>query len=98
LAPRSNGAARRAENRGRLWLVVSYLLCPCHLPVTLGLVAAAAGGTAIGAALTANAWRFGAVLAVLYGLALWRGFHHLRRAEAAAAEQGPACTTRWCET
>jgi hypothetical protein len=87
--------ARRAENRGRLWLVGSYLLCPCHLPVFMALVASLAGGTAVGAALTASAWRLGAVLGLLYALALWRGFRHLRRAQRVTVE-GEGCATGQC--
>jgi hypothetical protein len=83
LAPKDNVGARRSENRGRAWLVLSYVLCPCHLPVTMGLIAAVAGGSAVGAALTANAWRLGAVLAVLYAAAVWRGFRNLRQAQRA---------------
>ena len=77
-----NVAARRTENRGRLWLVVSFILCPCPLPVTLTLLAMTMGGTAIGSFLTTSSWRLGIIMAVLYGLAVWRGFVHLRRAKA----------------
>ena len=97
LAPKADREARRAENRGRFWLVVSHVLWPCHLPVTMTLVVAAAGGTAVGAALTASMWRLGAVLAALYALALWRGFHHLRRAKA-AGEAGRTCTPEGCDS
>ncbi len=97
LAPKSNHAARQFENRGRLWLVLSWILCPCHLPVTMALFVTLAGGTAIGAALTASAWRLGTVFAALYALALWRGFHHLRQAKAAAEDESE-CTTGWCAT
>jgi hypothetical protein len=97
LTPKADKEARRSENRGRLWLVLSYVLCPCHLPLTMGLIVAMAGGTAVGAALSASMWRLGVVMTVLYGLSLWRGFHHLRRAKV-AIEPGEACSTRWCET
>jgi len=97
LASKADTEARRSENRGRLWLILSYVLCPCHLPITMALVVAAVGGSAVGAALTATMWRLGVVMTVLYGLALWRGFHHLRRAKA-TVEPGQACSTRWCDT
>lgn len=84
IATRDQVEARRAENRGRLWLVLSYLLCPCHLPVSLALLGAAFGGTALGSFLTTNSWRTGTILGVLYAAALWRGFTHLRRAKAVA--------------
>lgn len=40
--------ARRHEKRGRRWLVVSYVFCPCHIPLILALVGAAFGGSTIG--------------------------------------------------
>jgi hypothetical protein len=85
MATAGDAEARGLENRGRLWLVVSYLLCPCHLPVSMALLGAAFGGTAVGAAVTGNAWRTGLVLGALYVLALWRGFRSLRRAKARLA-------------
>jgi hypothetical protein len=68
------------------------------LTVLFGSAAGAvlAGGTGIGAAMTASMWRLGVVMAALYGVALWRGFHHLRRAKA-TVESGSACETRWCD-
>lgn len=96
MAPADDLDARRAENRGRLWLVLSYVLCPCHLPVTLTLVGMAFGGSAIGTFLTTNSWRTGAILGLLYTLALWRGFSHLRRARAAAGGRRPDCSAGEC--
>jgi hypothetical protein len=61
----------------------------------MALLATVAGGTAVGAAITASAWRAGALFTVLYGVALWRGFHHLRRAKAAVAAGD--CASGWCE-
>lgn len=60
--------ARQHEKRGRKWLVLSYFLCPCHLPITLALVGAAFGGTVFGAAVTGNALRVGIVMSAGYGL------------------------------
>ena len=73
--------ARQHEKRGRKWLVVSYFLCPCHVPITLALVGAVAGGTAFGAAVTGNALRVGIILTAAYGVVLWRGFRQIRRAK-----------------
>ena len=33
-------AATDLERRGRWWLVASFLACPCHLPITLGVLGA----------------------------------------------------------
>lgn len=73
--------ARRQENRGRLWLVVAYLLCPCHLPVSMALLAAVFGTGTWASAIVGNPWRVGVTLGVLYALALWRGFRWLRAAK-----------------
>ena len=73
--------ARSHEKRGRKWLFVSYFLCPCHVPITLALLGALFGGTAIGASLSGNALRIGIVLTTLYAIVLWRGFRQIRRAK-----------------
>ena len=90
--------ARSHEKRGRKWLFFSYFLCPCHIPITLGLLGVAFGGTAVGAALTGNALRVGAVLTMMYALVLWRGFRQIRRAKRIEAAGGTlACTPDGCE-
>lgn len=83
-----NPVARQHERRGRRWLVVSYFLCPCHLPVVLALLGAAFGGSAVGAAVTGSALRVGVVLTAVYGVVLWRGFRSIRRAKRIEAEGG----------
>lgn len=89
--------ARSHEKRGRKWLVISYLFCPCHIPITLALIGAAFGGTAIGAALTGNALRVGIVLTAIYALVLWQGFRQIRRAKQIESEGGAiTCTPAGC--
>src|SRR5215470_10450727 len=34
------------NNRGLIWVMGSFLFCPCHLPLTLGLAATLLAGTA----------------------------------------------------
>jgi len=80
-------AARRAEQRGRRWLVLSYILCPCHLRLNLALIGTGLGGTAFGARIGANRWAVGAMLTALWVLVLWRGFHQIRRANALEASE-----------
>ena len=90
--------ARARETRGRRWLLLSYLLCPCHLPVTLVALGALAGGTAFGAALTGNAFRVGVALTIAYGLAVWRGLRHIRWAKRIEAAGGRVdCAPEGCE-
>jgi hypothetical protein len=78
-------AARELEKRGRRWLIVSYVLCPCHLPITLSLFAVVFGGTSIGAVATGHAGWVAIALTSLYGLVLWQGFRRIRAAKALAA-------------
>jgi hypothetical protein len=90
----SDPLARQHEQRGRKWLIVSYFLCPCHLPITLALLGAAFGGTAFGAALAGNATGVGAVMTGGYAVVLWRGFRQIRRAKRIEASGGTINCTR----
>ena len=90
--------ARRLEKKGRWWLVLSYVLCPCHLPVTLALLGVAFGGTAFGSIVAGNAGWVAAVMVALYAAVLARGFTHLRRAKRLLAPgQRLSCTPDACE-
>ncbi len=89
--------ARRFEKRGRWWLALSYVLCPCHLPITLTLAGFAFGGTALGTAIAGHATWVGIALTFAYGLVLWRGFRQLRRSkQALAAGESVQCSTSGC--
>ncbi|MDE0805559.1 MAG: hypothetical protein OSA99_19840 [Acidimicrobiales bacterium] len=90
--------ARLHERRGRRWLVLSYLLCPCHIPITLALIGAVLGGSALGAVLTGNAVRVAVVLTSLYGVVLWRGFRQIRIAKRLEASgRTLICTPTGCD-
>lgn len=73
--------ARRHERRGRRWLVVSYVLCPCHIPITLAVLGALLGGSAVGAVVARNAVAVGVGLTVGYAGVLWLGFRQIRIAK-----------------
>lgn len=90
----SDPLAREHEQRGRKWLIVSYFLCPCHLPITLALLGAAFGGTAFGAALVGNAIGVGVVMTGGYAMVLWRGFREIKRAKHIEASGGSVSCTR----
>lgn len=77
----SRGDAARLEGRGRWWLAISFLFCPCHLPLTLGLLAGVFGGTALGALLRDHVWVAGTILAVTWLAGTARGLTWIRRAE-----------------
>lgn len=70
----------QAENRGLLWVISAFLLCPCHLPITLGLLATLLGGTAASAFLHQYPWAAGAIVTILWAAGTWRGLLHLRDA------------------
>jgi len=72
---------RSLERRGRWWLAVSFLFCPCHLPLTLGLLAGVFGGTALGALLRDHAWVAGGIIAATWVAGTARGLLWIRRAE-----------------
>jgi hypothetical protein len=94
----SDPQAREHEKRGRRCLVVSYFLCPCHVPITLTLTGTVFGGTALGAAITGNALRVGIVLSAAYIVVLWRGFRQIRRAKRIEAAGGTLnCTPDGCK-
>jgi hypothetical protein len=89
--------AREAERQGRRWLVVSYLFCPCHIPLALALLGGLLGGSAVGAAITGDALRFGVGLTLIYAVVLWRGFGLIRRAKRIEASGGALrCTPSGC--
>ena len=54
------------ENHGLAWVIGSFLLCPCHLPLTLGLAATLLTGTTLGAALRRHPKAAGIVVTVAW--------------------------------
>jgi len=66
---------------------VSFLACPCHLPLTLALLGGVLGGTALGAALREHTLLAGLVVALAWAVGTTRGFQLIRRAE----RDGLAC-------
>lgn len=77
-------SGRDGELRGRRWLILSFVFCPCHLPWTLGILAMLGGGTALGAFVRGNGWLVGAMVTALWVAGTARGFLLIRRAERAA--------------
>ena len=65
-----------------MWVIGGFLLCPCHLPLTVGLFAAVLGGTAVGAALRDHPLAAGSIIAAAWAAATWRGVYLLRLARA----------------
>jgi hypothetical protein len=73
----------QTETKGLAWVVGAFLICPCHLPLTLGLVATLLAGTAAGTALGEHPFIAGTVLTVAWGAATWHGLRLLRLSGAA---------------
>lgn len=72
------------ERRGRRWIFGSFALCPCHLPLTLGVLATVLGGTAAGAMLRDHLVVAGAVVTAAWVAGTWRGFRLVRLAQRGA--------------
>jgi Fe2+ transport system protein B len=72
--------SRQAESRGVAWLIGAFLICPCHLPLTLGLVATVLSGTAVGALLSGHPYLAGAVITLAWLAGTWRGIRLLKSA------------------
>jgi hypothetical protein len=71
-------AVALAERRGWTWVVGSFLLCPCHLPLTLGLATTVLGGTVAGAMLRAHPVAAGVLISVAWLIGTWHGVRLLR--------------------
>ncbi len=56
----------------------SFALCPCHLPLTLGILVTVFGGTAAGAVLRDHVVVAGLVIGVAWIAGTWRGFRLVR--------------------
>jgi hypothetical protein len=85
-------ANKSNERKGRKWLFVSFIFCPCHLPVIMAVLGLAFGGTAFGALVGRNTIGVGLVFGLIYAVLLVVGFGHLR-----AATKDMDCTDGECK-
>lgn len=69
-----------AERRGLAWVIGAFLICPCHLPLTLWLAAALLSGTAAAAWLHDHPYVAGAVITTAWLAATCRGIRHIQSA------------------
>ena len=81
----AKATAGRLEKRGMWWVMGAFIFCPCHLPITLSVLALLLGGTAAGALLRAHPYLAGAVVTALWVAGTWRGFALVRSAQKYAA-------------
>jgi hypothetical protein len=68
--------AGQAENRGLAWVIGSFILCPCHLPITLWWMALLLSGTAAGALLRGHLAVAGVIVTLLWLAGTWRGVRY----------------------
>jgi len=66
------------ERRGLVWLVGSFVICPCHLPITLAVAATVFSGTAVGAVISGHPYIAGIVISLAWLAGTWRGVYYLR--------------------
>lgn len=71
----------QAENRGTLWVIGAFAFCPCHLPLTLALIAAVLSGTTAGVLLRDHPLAAGAVITTVWAAGTWRGLLYFRSAK-----------------
>jgi hypothetical protein len=79
--------ATRLETKGVFWLVAAFLVCPCHLPLTIGLAGLLLAGTTAGALLQSHPLAAGIFVTAVWLAGTWRGFHLLRAARRFAARR-----------
>lgn len=71
------------ERRGRKWLIWSFLFCPCHLPLSLGVLGAVLAGTSVGTLLRDHVWIAGTIISVTWLVGTGYGLRLIRQAERA---------------
>jgi hypothetical protein len=71
---------RQAEHRGVAWIAGAFVICPCHLPITVAVATTVFSGSAVGALIAGYPSITGAVVTVAWAAATWHGLSHLRRA------------------
>ena len=74
----AHGTQGRQERRGILWMIGSFAICPCHLPVTLTILASLLGGTTLGAFLHENVIVAGVIITGAWAFGTVRGYRYLR--------------------
>lgn len=77
----ADATAGRLEKRGMMWVMGAFVFCPCHLPITLSVLALVFGGTAAGVALRAHPFIAGVIVTTLWVAGTWRGFALVRAAK-----------------
>jgi hypothetical protein len=64
-----------------LWVAGAFVICPCHLPLTLWAFAAVLAGTTAGTLLRGHLVLAGALITIVWSAATWHGFRLMRSAQ-----------------
>ncbi len=72
---------------GHIWVIGSFAICPCHLPLTLGFLGSMFGSTFLGAALGQYPWVAGIILTAGWAFGTFKGFRLLGHAERFAKQR-----------
>jgi cytochrome c biogenesis protein CcdA len=70
----------QAEHKGTAWVAGAFLICPCHLPITMTVLAAVLSGTAAGAVLRDHPYAAGSAITIIWLAATLRGVWYFRAA------------------
>ena len=70
-----------------MWVVGAFVLCPCHLPLTLAALTAILAGTAAGALVAAHPFTTGFATTAVWFAGTWHGMRLMRRAEELETEK-----------
>ena len=74
------GARPPGEARGLAWVIGAFVICPCHLPITLAVAAVLLGGTSAGLVLRTHPIAAGALITLMWAAATWHGFRLMEKA------------------
>src|SRR5260370_28338449 len=80
---------KTTERKGIAWIIGAFLLCPCHLTLTLWLATTLLAGTAWGTFLPAHEHVAGATITLMWLAATAYGIRQILTARQARAEKGP---------
>jgi Fe2+ transport system protein B len=75
------------DRRGIAWVIGSFVLCPCHLPITLAVIGAVLSGTALGALFRGHLILAGVLISIVWLAGTLHGFNLMRRARIEAYTQ-----------
>ena len=70
---------KHTQGRGAAWVAGAFVICPCHLPITMMLAATVLAGTTAGVLLRAHVFVAGTIITLVWLAATWHGFRLMRR-------------------